>query len=420
MILTHEYRIYPSTEQIVLMERWLELLRRHWNYALGQRLDWLNRTRELINACSIVSEPIGDIPEPVNYYSQQAALKETKALFPEYKGIYAEVQQGNLRRLDKAWQRWRKPDETGKRAGRPRFKKVGKLRSFIFPRVNCPKAGVHIQGERIRFSRIGEMQIRLHRPFPEGFIPKTCTVIKKADGWYAGITLKDASVPELLPVTEIKTAVGVDVGLKEFAVTSTGETFPIQQFYRRAQQQLARAQRKLSRKQKRSRNYLKQLNRVQRLHQRIERQRKDHHYQVAHTLVQRFDLIALEDLNIRGLAKTKLAKSILDAGWGGFMTILEAVAVKRGLHVVKVSPHGTSQDCSGCGAKVPKTLSVRTHQCPHCGLEMDRDENAAINILNRALCEVGIILPACGGFDSSRPVKQEAQVTVGVQLSLFA
>lgn len=221
-------------------------------------------------------------------------------------------------------------------------------------------------------------------------------------------------------MAKVKTAVGVDVGLKEFAVTSTGETFPIQQFYRQAQKQLARAQRKLARKQKRSRNYLKQLNRVQRLHQKIERQRKDHHYRVAHALTKRFDLIALEDLNIRGLAKTKLAKSILDAGWGGFMTIVEAVAVKRGLHVVKVSPHGTSQDCSSCGTKVPKTLSVRTHQCPNCGLSMDRDENAAINILNRALREVGIILPACGGFDKSRPVKQEAQATGGVQISLLA
>ncbi|WP_265266910.1 transposase [Spirulina subsalsa] len=102
------------------------------------------------------------------------------------------------------------------------------------------------------------------------------------------------------------------------------------------------------------------------------------------------------------------------------MTIVEAVAVKRGLHVVKVSAQGTSQDCSGCGGKVLKTLSVRTHQCPHCGLEMDRDENAAINILNRALREVGIILPACRGFDVGRPMKQEAQAMEGVQLSWLA
>ncbi len=99
------------------MERWLELLRRHWNYALGERLDWLNRTRSPVDRCSIVSEAIGDIPEPVNYYTQQSALKETKRLFPEYKLIYAETQQVNLQRLNKAWDRWRKPDASGKRGG---------------------------------------------------------------------------------------------------------------------------------------------------------------------------------------------------------------------------------------------------------------------------------------------------------------
>ena len=128
----------------------------------------------------------------------------------------------------------------------------------------------------------------------------------------------------------------------------------------------------------------------------------------------------MEDLNIRGLARTTLSKSILDAAWGQFISILEAVAVKRGVHVVKVSPYGTSQDCSGCGAKVPKTLSIRLHECHKCGLAMDRDENAALNILYRALSEVGRILPACGGLEDTQPVKQEAQKPVEyIQLSLF-
>ena len=98
MILTYVYRIKPNLEQIAIIERWLELLRRHWNYALGQRLDWLNRTRSPVDRCNLVSEPIGEIPEPVSYYTQQAALKETKKLFPEYKQIYAETQQVNLQR----------------------------------------------------------------------------------------------------------------------------------------------------------------------------------------------------------------------------------------------------------------------------------------------------------------------------------
>lgn len=418
MIVTHEYRIYPSADQEAVMLYWLELLRRHWNYALGERLNWLSRTREAVDRCSLVSEPIGEIPARVDYYTQQSALKETKQLFPEYKHLYTEVQQVNLQRLDKAWTRWMVPDAAGKRGGKPRFKKVGRLRSFTFPRVNCAKAGVHFTDRTIRFSRIGEMPIVLHRPVPDGFTPKTCTVIKRADGWYASITLQDETVPASMPLEAVKTAVGLDVGLKEFYVTSDGEVEPIAQFYRRAQQRLARAQKKLSRKQKRSRNYLKQLSRVQRIHQKIERQRKEQHYRAANSLVNRYDLIAVEDLNIRGLVKTRLGKSILDAAWGGFIRIVETVAVKRGCHVVKVQPHGTTQNCSGCGQTIPKTLSVRTHQCSHCDLEMDRDENAAINILNKALNEVGIILSACGGLVSGQPAKQEA-LGGGAQLSLL-
>jgi len=139
----------------------------------------------------------------------------------------------------------------------------------------------------------------------------------------------------------------------------------------------------------------------------------------AHKLVKNYDLIAVEDLKIKGLAKnTKLSKSIYDVAWGAFIEKLNAVAVKRGVHVIKVNPHNTSQNCSNCGKKVPKTLSVRTHSCPKCGTVLDRDENAAINILNKALNEVGIILSACGGLDVGQPGKQETSEAC-IQLSLF-
>jgi len=232
--------------------------------------------------------------------------------------------------------------------------------------------------------------------------------------------MSDDSVPQLLPMDEVKTAVGIDVGLKEFLTTSNGATVPVQQLYRRTQSHLARQQRQLARQQKGSNRQLKQQNRVARIHQRIQRQRQDFHYKTAHKLVKEFDLIAVEDLNIKGLARTRLSKSILDAAWGKFLTILSAVAVKRGVRVVKVSPHGTSQNCSGCGVKVPKTLSVRLHECPKCGLSIDRDENAAINILNRAISEVGLILPARGGLGDAQPVKREALLeSDGLQPSLF-
>ncbi|NEO97158.1 MAG: IS200/IS605 family element transposase accessory protein TnpB [Symploca sp. SIO2E9] len=419
MILTYCYRIKPSTEQEAYMLHTLELLRRHWNWSLGQRLDWLRRTRCQIDRCSIVSEPIGEVPLKVNYYTQQSALKETKRLFPEYKGIWAEAQQVNLQRLKKAWERWLIPDKSGRRGGRPRFKKPGQLRSFVYPRVNCPKAGAHINDGVLKLSKIGEMPVVMHRPLPDGFKFKTCTVVHKADGWYCCIAVEDESVPVAKPLDEVKTVAGVDVGLKEFLTTSEGETVAIQQFYRKTQNHLARQQRRLERKQKGSNRHKKQQNFIARIHQRLGRQRKDFHYNVAHKLVKSYDLIAVEDLNIKGLAKSKLAKSILDAAWGKFITILETVAVKCGVRVVKVNPHGTSQNCSNCGTKVPKTLSVRTHECPKCKCVLDRDENAAINILNRALHEVGLISSARGGLVGGQPVKRELLGYEGVQLSIF-
>jgi len=408
MHLTYQYRIKPSAEQTTVLDNWMELLRRHGNYALGQRLDWLNLTRCQIDRCSIVSEPIGKIPAQVDYYTQQAALKETKQLFPEYKEIYSEVQQLNLQRLDKAWKRWLIPDKTGNRGGRPRFKKKGELRSISFSRVNNPKAVCFLEGSILRIPRLGMIPVVLHRPIPDRFTPKTATIVRKADGWYLCIVIEDASVPSPMPVDDVKSVVGVDVGLKEFLTTSEGEAVPVQQHYKLAQRHLAHQQCCLSRQKEGSNRYKKQQNKVARIHQRIARQRQDFHYRTAHDLVKKYDLIAVEDLKVKNLARnSKLAKSIYDVAWSAFITILEAVAVKRGVHVVKVPPHGTSQDCSGCGVKVPKTLSIRTHECHKCGLAMDRDENAAINILHRALNAVGLMVSARGGFEDTQPVKRE-------------
>jgi len=435
MILTYCYRIKPNAKQEATMLYTLELLRRHWNFALGQRLDWLRRTRCQIDRCSISSEPIGEIPSKVDYYTQQSDLKQTKVLFPDYKNIWSESQQVNLQRLKKAWERWLFPDKSGKRGGRPKFKKVGELRSFVYPRINCPKAGSHLNNGVLKLSKIGEMSVIMHRPIPDGFTLKTCTVVHKADAWYCCISMQDETVPEPMSLDAVKSAVGIDVGLKELLTTSDGEAVPIQQTYRKTQSHLASQQRKLAREQKGSNRSNKQKNKIARIHQRIGRIRENFHYNTAHKFVKKYDLIAVEDLNIKGLARTRLSKSILDAAWGQFITILETVAVKCGVRVVRVSPYSTSQDCSGCGVKVPKTLSIRLHECHTCGLQMDRDENAARNILDRALNEVGLILSsqcglgvspsgasgaARGGLGDTQPVKREANSCWdGIQLSLF-
>ncbi len=408
MILTYCYRIKPSAEQEATLLYTLELLRRHWNFSLGQRLDWLRRTRCQVDRCSIIAEPIGEIPSKVDYYTQQSELKQTKVLFPDYKNIWSESQQVNLQRLNKAWERWLFPDKTGKHGGRPKFKKAGELRSFVYPRINCPKAGAHLNKGVLKLSKIGEMSLIMHRPIPDGFTLKTCAIVHKADGWYCCISIQDETVPEPMPWDEVKSAVGIDVGLKEFLTTSDGETVSIQLPYRKTQSHLARQQREFARKKKGSNRSNRQKNKIARIHQRIGRIRENFHYNTAHKLVKNYDLIALEDLKIKGLARTRLSKSILDAAWGQFITILETVAVKCGVRVVRVSPYSTSQDCSNCGAKVPKTLSIRLHECHKCGLQMDRDENAARNILDRALNEVGLILSARGGLGDTQPVKREA------------
>ncbi len=404
MLLTHQYKLAPTPEQVVTLEAWGELLRRHYNYALGQRLDWLNRTRSQIDRCSLVREPIGEISDKVDYYTQASDLKQTKDLFAEYKNIYADCQQQNLMRLDKAWKRWLVPDKNGKRGGRPRFKKRGDICSFTFPRVNNPKAGAHLVGNILKLSKIGEIEVILHRPILDGFEIKQATILRKADGWYVSFSLEDKAVPEPLPISEIKSATGIDVGLEKFLTTADGQSIAVPQYYRKAQSVLAHQQRKLARRIKGSKNYQKQSNKVARLHLHVARQRKEFHYQVAHWLVNSYDLIIFENLNIKGLARTRLAKSILDVAWGAFLQILQAVAVRRGKHTQGVNPRGTSINCSGCGERVEKSLAVRVHSCS-CGLVIDRDWNSALNLLN--LGSVGLPIPGCGGLEVTQPVRQQ-------------
>ena len=251
----------------------------------------------------------------------------------------------------------------------------------MFPRVNNSKAGAHLKDGVLKLSRIGEIPVVMHRPIPDGFTLKQCTIIKKADGWYCCISIQDDSVPEILPIDSVKSAVGIDVGLEKFLTTSDGQAIPVPQFYRKAQNKLAKAQRVMSRRVQGSKNWQKAKNQVALLHLHLTRCRKEFHYQVAHWLCNKYDLISHVgaslptlggmDLNIKGLARTKLAKSIHDAAWGAFLEILQAVAVKRGLNVQKVNPRGTSIECFNCGSRVEKNLSDRIHHCSSCGVKID-------------------------------------------------
>jgi putative transposase len=363
------------------MGEWLELLRRQYNYRLGERFNWYEQNRCDINACPLICH-LPELKDNPDFYAQKRDLVNTKALFPEYKTIHSQVLQNCIERVKKTFDRRLKGDCNGKKSGKPRFKGVGRYRSFTFPQMkqDC------IQGKCISLPKIGFVKLIQHRPLPQGFKIKTATVTRKADGWYITLSLEDKSVPDLTPETPtLDNTIGIDVGLKSFLVDDSGQDEPIPQHYRKAERKLKRLQRSLSRKKKGSNRLKKAVKRVAKAHLKVSNQRKDFHYKTAKKLLSQGKHVAYEKLNIKGIARTRMAKSTHDAGWGQFLQILSIKAERAGLLAIAVNPNGTSQDCSNCGHKVKKELSDRWHSCPNCGFEGDRDHNAAINIKYRAV-----------------------------------
>ena len=399
----YQYKLRPNKEQIATIELWLDLLRRQYNYRLGERFSWWEENRCPVNACPLIM-PIPQLRDNPDYYSQKKDLVNTKDKLSEYKLIHSQVLQDCIKRVNLAFERWFKADKNGQKLGKPRFKGKGRYHSFTYPQIkqDC------LEGNRINLPKIGKVKLIQHRPLPDSFQIKTVTISRKADGYYVTLSLEDKSVPKLnsdiKPTTE--NTLGIDMGLKDFLVTSEGESVPIPQYYRLSQKRLKTLQKRLSRKNKGSKRWLKAVKAVAKQHKKIADKRKDFHFKTANELLSKAEVIAHENLNIKGLAKTRLSKSINDAGWGQFLTILTVKAENAGQKTRAVNPHSTSQDCSNCGEKVPKELSQRTHSCPHCGIVIDRDLNAAINIKNRAAGHS--VLKARGVRCNGRTTKREA------------
>jgi putative transposase len=378
----YQYRLRLTTAQQTTIDEWLELCRRQYNYRLAERFNWYEQNRCDINACPLICH-LPELKDRPDFYSQKRDLVNSKKLFPEYKDLPSHTLQDVIARVEKTFDRWLGGDSKGKRSGKPRFKGLGRYRSLAFP---DPVKAEHINGNLIQLPKIGELKVILHRPIPSGFKVKTAAITKKADGYYLTLSLQDASVPELSPeLPTLDNTIGIDVGLKSFLVTDEGEEVVIPQPYRKAEKRLKRLQRGLSRKKKGSNRRKKAIKRVAKAHLKVANQRKDFHYKTAKSLLNKGKNIGHEALNIKGIARTRMAKSTHDAGWGMFLQILSIKAANAGLITVAVNPSGTTQDCSGCGQKVPKTIRDRWHSCPHCGLELDRDHNAAINIKHRAV-----------------------------------
>lgn len=311
----------------------------------------------------------------LNYYTQASQLPSIKAERADVAAVHSQVLQDTLRRVQRAFDGFFRRIKAGEKAGYPRFRNKHRYSSFTFPQT-----GWKIEGDKLALSKIGSCRLRLSRPI-EGTI-KTATLKREADGWYISFSVE---MNQCRYIPRTGETVGVDVGIENFATLSTGEVITNPQHLRQAERRLKTAQRGVSRKKRCSQNRRKTARLLAKQHLTIKRQRLDFAHKTSLQLIREFDDIAVEDLNIGGMVKNHhLAKSISDAAWGIFFSILECKAEEAGRRVWKVPACYTSQDCSGCGQRVEKRLSQRGHQCPHCGLALHRDHNAAINIRGRA------------------------------------
>ncbi|AFZ02501.1 RNA-guided endonuclease InsQ/TnpB family protein [Calothrix sp. PCC 6303] len=378
MRISYQYKIKPTKEQVEKIDKTLEMLRYQYNYLLAQRFDWYEQNRCSIDRCPLVCH-LPDLKDKPNYYSQKASLTQLKLDRPWYKEIHSQVLQEVPKKVEITFDRWLKGDSNGKKSGRPRFKGVNQYKTFTFPQFKHHNFSSNI----ITLSKIGNVKVIVHRQIPDGFDIKTVSVTKKADGYYVTLSLDDKTVPTVKHDFNSDNIVGIDVGLIDFFVTSDNERISAPKFLRKAERKLKSAQRKVSRRKKGSNRRKKAIKKLGKQHKKVADTRKDFHFKTAKSLLDKYDAIAVEKLNIKGLAKTRLAKSINDAGWGQFISILSNKAENAGLKVISINPNGTSQQCSMCGHKVKKSLSQRIHNCPVCHTSICRDLNAAINIKNR-------------------------------------
>lgn len=339
----------------------LKLCRKLYNYSLNERQEVYKETGK-----------------GLTYHQQQNALPGFVKQNPEYKQVHSQVLQDTLRRLDSAYQRF-----FVKETGYPRFKNRDHYTSFTYPQVNNVKKTFTKLGY-IYLSKIGFVKMETHREFPTQNVSRAN--IKYHGGkWYVNLT---AEIPDVAPSGDFNRVVGIDVGLNHFAALSDETYIDNPKYYCKEEKKLAKAQRRLSRKKKGSHNRGKAKERVAKIHAKIANQRRDFLHQVSVRVARSYDLIIMEDLKVRNMVRNhRLAKSIYDAGWGQFRNYIGYKCERQGKKFVLVDPKGTSQTCL-CGEHVAKDLSIRIHECPVCGLVMDRDLVSAKLILERGLSAI--------------------------------
>ncbi len=361
-----QFRIYPNRKQEVILNRTLSTCRHLYNDSLAERKKQaeLNRVKKEFDVF-----PWGK-SEWISYEDQANDLSESKTDFQ--KEVHSQVLQNTLKRLDRSFKNFYNG------FGYPRFQGRDRYNTFTYP-----QSGFAIESERLNLSKIGCIKIIQHREI-EGRI-KTCTIKKDIDQWYVIFSVE---IEKPIEPTEQKTSIGVDVGLNSLITISNGEQIEPPEFMRELEDKLGREQKRLCRKKNGSENRKKQKIEVAKVHR-----------------------IVFEDLQIQNMMQNHhLAKSISDAGWYQLMILTKSKAEYAGKVVEFVNARNTSQNCSGCGNSVPKGISVRTHSCPHCGLVLDRDHNAAINILKRSIRTAGTAgINACSSVLNRGTMTQDAQ-----------
>jgi putative transposase len=373
MIKTYKYRLYPTKKQTQSLATQIEGHRFLYNQALAQRKETYEQTGK-----------------GISYTAQATGLllklkKESESLaFCNYSSL-----QQTLRRLDKSFKAFFRRVKAGEKAGYPRFKSVDRFNTIAYATLGD---GCQIKDNRLYLQNIGRIKVKWHR-YISGNI-KTLFITRRNSKWYVSFIVETESVA--LPKTG--KSIGIDVGLNAFISTSDGQQIPSPKYLYESERKLIKAQKRLSRRKKGSTRRKKARILVAKHHEKIANQRLDFCHKVAYSLVKSYDGFAIENLNIKNMIRNRhLAKSISDAGWGMFLKILSDKAESAGRWYQEVIPNGTSQICSKCGNIVKKSLAVRVHNCPYCGLSLDRDVNAALNIYQKAWIEPswrgGVVMP---------------------------
>jgi putative transposase len=361
--LSYKYRLKPSTEQVEALEKQLCLCRWTYNALLEHSFNERRSGR-------------GTPTHKALTY----LLPEMKAVKPDLNNVFSQVLQNVAKRVRSGFESYWNRKRAGLKAHLPIFRGEDRYGSLTYP-----QQGFRLKDGGLCLSKIGDVRIVQHRPI-EGKV-KTLTVARSRAGkWYAVFS----SEVEARPIQGRLPAVGVDFGLCNLVALNDGTVFMAPRKYREAEKRLGRAQRCLSRKKRGSGNREKARVKIAKLSERVANQRRDFSYKTARSIVNRYERIYLEDLKIQSMQGNRcVSKSIADAGWGMLRNALTYMARLSEGVTAFVDPRGTSQVCSGCGVRVEKGLGERMHRCPVCGLVLDRDVNAARNILKRGL-EIGL------------------------------